>query len=163
MTQNGRVETTGQRPTDKECRFCGVHLTKENWTEGNVKEKQYKCKSCQSLIDRQNYLKRKARELGTRSLKAYNKIKEGYIYVIINPAWEGWVKIGMAVDADDRCANYQTSSPFRDYELIAKQFTKDKKRLELMAHKEAEKIGLRQGEWFKINKLQAISLIKSLH
>lgn len=68
----------------------------------------------------------------------------------------------MAVDADDRLANYQTSSPFRDYHIEAKQFTTDKKKLEELAHKEAAKFGVRLGEWFKIDKLKAISLIKSL-
>ena len=70
--------------------------------------------------------------------------------------------IGMAVDADDRLSNYQTSSPFRDYHIEAKQYTTDKKKLEEIAHKEAAKLGVQLGEWFKINKLQAISLIKSL-
>ena len=68
----------------------------------------------------------------------------------------------MAVDADDRCANYQTSSPFRDYHIEAKQFTSDRKKLEELAHKEAAKLGMKYGEWFKINKLQAIVLIESL-
>ena len=63
----------------------------------------------------------------------------------------------MAVDADDRLSNYQTSSPFRDYHIEAKQFTTDKKKLEEIAHKEAAKLGVQLGEWFKINKLQAIS------
>ena len=68
----------------------------------------------------------------------------------------------MAVDADDRLQNYQTSSPFRDYHIEAKTYTTDKKKLEEIAHKEAAKLGDKLGEWFKINKLQAISLIKSL-
>ena len=97
-----------------------------------------------------------------KTIKAFNRIKEGYIYAISNPAWAGWIKIGMAVDADDRLQNYQTSSPFRDYHIEAKIFTTDKKKLEEIAHKEASKLGVKLGEWFKINKLQAIALIKSL-
>ena len=159
---SGKQGLIGQRPI-RDCRFCGVQLTEDNWTEGNVKERQYKCRECQSIIDRQSYLRRKAKLLSSKSLKAFNRIREGYVYAISNPAWPNWIKIGMAVDADDRCASYQTSSPFRDYQIEAKQFTKDKSKLETQAHKEAEKLGLRQGEWFRINKLQAISLIKSLH
>ena len=30
------------------------------------------------------------------------QLKEGYVYVITNPAWPEWVKIGMAIDAEDR-------------------------------------------------------------
>jgi len=40
------------------------------------------------------------------------------VYVLVNPAFPGWCKIGMAVDAEDRLKQYQTSSPYRDYELI---------------------------------------------
>jgi len=160
--QNGSQEQTGQKPT-KDCRFCGVELNGENWAASNVIKKDYKCRPCHNIVSRQYYLRRRAKELGSRQVKAFNKIKEGYIYAISNPAWDGWIKIGMAVDADDRCASYQTSSPHRDYHIEAKQYTNDKKKLEDKAHKEAEKLGLRQGEWFKIDKLQAISLIKSLH
>jgi len=161
-TQSGKQEQTGQIPTDKDCRFCGIRLTAENWSPSNVIKKDYKCRPCFSIVCRQNYLRRKAKTLNTKTIKAFNQIKEGYIYAITNPAWAGWVKIGMAVDADDRLSNYQTSSPFRDYHIEAKQFTTDKKKLEEIAHKEAAKLGVQLGEWFKINKLQAISLIKSL-
>ena len=160
--QNGSQETTGQKPTNRDCRFCGVGLTTENWSPSNVIKRDYKCRPCHNIVSRQYYLRRKAKTLNSKTIKAFNQIKEGYIYAISNPAWAGWIKIGMAVDADDRLANYQTSSPFRDYHIEAKQYTTDKKKLEEIAHKEAAKLGVQLGEWFKIGKLQAISLIKSL-
>ena len=52
----------------------------------------------------------------------YNQQKSGYVYAIGNNAWEGWIKIGMAVDAEDRLKGYQTSSPHRDYFLLHKKF-----------------------------------------
>ena len=48
-----------------------------------------------------NKLKKIAKEGNRNALEAYNKTKEGYVYIITNPAWKGWVKIGMAVDAED--------------------------------------------------------------
>ncbi|MEK9820466.1 MAG: hypothetical protein VW443_12860, partial [Pseudomonadales bacterium] len=39
------------------------------------------------------------------------QIKEGYVYAIRNKAWPEWVKIGKAIDAQDRLNGYQTSSP----------------------------------------------------
>ena len=36
------------------------------------------------------------------SLRNYKHTKSGFVYVISNPAWKGWVKIGMAIDAEDR-------------------------------------------------------------
>ena len=40
------------------------------------------------------------------------------IYIITNPAWGKFIKIGRAKDVKSRLASYQTSSPFRDYKLV---------------------------------------------
>ena len=42
----------------------------------------------------------------------------GYIYVIVNPAWPGHVKIGRSTNVTSRHRTYQTASPFRDYQLF---------------------------------------------
>ena len=51
------------------------------------------------------------------SLEKYNSSKEGQVYIIVNESFPQWIKVGMAVDAEDRLSNYQTSSPYRDYAL----------------------------------------------
>ena len=43
------------------------------------------------------------------SLEKYNTSKEGQVYIIVNPNFPEWIKVGMAVDAEDRLNNYQTS------------------------------------------------------
>ena len=89
-----------------------------------------------------------------------DSIKEGYVYAITNPAWPGWVKIGMAIDADDRCNGYQTSSPFRDYTLEHMIVTNDRRAAEAEAHKLANKMAVEtRGEWFKLNIEQAKSIL----
>ncbi len=93
----------------------------------------------------------------------YNKPKEGDVYIIANKAWNGWVKIGMALDAEDRLNSYQTSSPYRDYVLIHKEYFKDRRRAEAQAHKEAGKIAEEQNsEWFKLDNSTAILILKGL-
>ncbi len=97
------------------------------------------------------------------SLSNYETSTEGYVYIITNPSWKGWVKIGMAIDANDRCNQYQTSSPMRDYKLeYSKQFnhrrTAEAKAHELCANKSIEN----NNEWFKININDAINLIESI-
>lgn len=42
----------------------------------------------------------------------------GYLYVITNPAWPGFVKIGRSTNATSRFRTYQTASPHRDYRLF---------------------------------------------
>ena len=46
--------------------------------------------------------------------------ESGYLYIIKNKAWPDWVKIGITENLDKRLNNYQTSSPFRDFEIMYK-------------------------------------------
>ncbi len=93
----------------------------------------------------------------------YESTKEGYVYIIINPAWKGWLKLGMAIDPKDRCNSYQTSSPLRDYKLIHSRFFKDRRKAESKMHIEAKKIStLNNSEWFKLSKDEAIKIIDNL-
>ena len=75
-------------------------------------------------------------------------IKSGYVYAIHNPAWESYVKIGVAIDVYDRLNSYQTSSPLRDYELIGYVFSNDRLSLEKEIHNKFE----RNNEWVKTDK-----------
>ena len=85
------------------------------------------------------------------------------VYIIINPAWEGWIKVGMALDAQDRLKSYQTSSPLRDYKLKYKKYFKDRKKAEHTAHDLLDKESLdRNGEWFKITQIKARGIIESI-
>ena len=97
------------------------------------------------------------------SLGGYEKSTEGHVYIISNPCWDGWVKVGMAVDAEDRCNKYQTSSPFRDYKECYTKYFKDRRSAEQMAHKELKKISVKyKGEWFKVSIKEATNLIQAI-
>tara|TARA_R100001244_G_C5135170_1_gene126693 strand:- start:207 stop:827 length:621 start_codon:yes stop_codon:yes gene_type:complete len=97
------------------------------------------------------------------SLAKYNSTKDGYVYIIYNPAWNNWIKVGMAIDAEDRCYGFQTSSPYRDYKLYHKRFFKDRRTAEQTAHDIISKISTeRNGEWFKINKNDAKGVINAI-
>jgi len=97
---------------------------------------------------------------GTYKLDA---IKEGYVYAITNPAWPEWVKIGMAIDAYDRCNGYQTSSPFRDYKVEHTVVTNNRREAEAQAHKAASKIAQeRRGEWFKLSIEEAKNVLNNI-
>ena len=92
-----------------------------------------------------------------------DSIKEGYVYAITNPAWPEWVKIGMAVDADDRCNGYQTSSPFRDYKIEHVVVTNNRRAAEAEAHKLATKLAVEtRGEWFRLDIEQAKTVLNNI-
>ena len=92
-----------------------------------------------------------------------DSIKEGYVYAITNPAWPEWVKIGMAVDANDRCNGYQTSSPFRDYKVEHVVVTNNRRAAEAEAHKLATKLAVEtRGEWFRLDIEQAKTILNNI-
>ena len=99
-------------------------------------------------------------EAAFSGLQNYTRSTEGQVYIITNSAWPEWVKIGMAVDAEDRCNGYQTSSPFRDYKVRYSVSTKDRRKAEAAAHKAASKVAERRGEWFKMSVGQAKECIQ---
>ena len=97
---------------------------------------------------------------GTYKLES---IKEGYVYVITNKAWPEWVKIGMAIDAEDRLNGYQTSSPMRDYVLEYSVASNDRRKSEKEAHTRALPLATDcKGEWFKMSVEQAITILDNL-
>ena len=114
-------------------------------------------------IKRKEELKETALEISRNALRQYNKQKDGYVYVISNPAWKGWYKVGMAVDSQDRCGSYQTSSPHRDYRLEYSKYFLNRKVAEEIAHDVISEISLdRNGEWFKVNVNKIRKIIKGI-
>ena len=89
------------------------------------------------------------------SLKNYVKCTKGEVYVLKNPAWKNWYKIGKAVDSGDRCNGYQTSSPHRDYTLVTSIKVNNRGVAEKCAHVLAEGMSKkRTNEWFYIENLK---------
>mgnify|MGYP003131908212 FL=1 len=159
------------KDTKKACMVCGVELIVfDNWYPSRMKIKEYNCIPCHDI----KRLERKIKEKGITPARIaklfqmkhkndYNRIKKGYIYVINNPSWEGWIKVGMAVDAENRCKQFQTSSPFRDYKLFYKKYFEDRKTAEKEIHKKLKNISKQsEGEWFKVSGKEAENLIKAI-
>ena len=102
-------------------------------------------------------------EIKQKMSHSFNEIVDGYVYIISNPCWDGWIKVGMAVDAEDRCNQYQTSSPHRDYKLCYTKYFEDRKIAEQMAHKKLKKLSTKhKGEWFKVSTKEATKLIEAI-
>ena len=97
------------------------------------------------------------------SLINYVKCVKGEVYIINNPAWKDWYKIGKAVDTDDRCNGYQTSSPHRDYAVVSKVSVSNRGMGEKVAHELAEGLSKeRSNEWFRIENLDSSDFDKFL-
>jgi len=170
------------------CYKCNTELTEYNWQPSRKKQGVKLCKEChKKVVAKTNPKANPARmyvngkyisrthafhkpgryktfeDAAFQGAYKLDSIKEGYVYVITNPAWPEWVKIGMAIDADDRCNGYQTSSPFRDYSLEHVVVSNNRREAEAQAHKAAANIAEEQrGEWFKINIEQAKNILNNI-
>ena len=167
---------------NKECNHCKVNLVlDDNYARHRLRKKDYICKTCYNeyqltntmfvngkYVSSSHVLFKPGRyktfeDAAFSSLAKYEKTPEGDVYIIVNPAWKGWIKIGMAIDAEDRCSRYQTSSPLRDYTLKFKKFFKYGRKAERAAHKlVGKKSKERNGEWFKFPVLSAQKIIEAL-
>jgi len=169
---------------DYNCNMCGVALTDENWAKGWKVYDRRQCKDCRKDVDAASnktrmwvngkYIPKTHPLYKPGRYKSFNDaafsgtykteyIKEGYVYVITNKAWAGWVKIGMAFDPEDRCNGYQTSSPHRDYILEYSVASNDRRKAEQQAHARAAKLASEvKGEWFKLPLDQAKKVLDSI-
>ena len=148
---------------NKCCNHCDVLLDNINWSIGNVRKNNYICRVCDSKKGKRNRLKRLALSIHQTALRQYNQVKAGHVYIISNPAWPEWVKVGMAIDAADRCCNYQTSSPFRDYVVEYSFASTNRREDESVAHQKLAAISQdRRGEWFKLPVSKAIGCISGI-
>ena len=98
------------------------------------------------------------------SLVNYVLSTEGEVYILKNPAWKNWYKIGKAIESTDRCNGYQTGSPHRDYELVTYKKFKHRGVAEKMAHSLAEGLSRKRlNEWFYIENLDKEDFDKMLN
>ena len=172
------------------CTKCDVILSDDNWLPSCQRKHYYICQPChKKMNDKKNpyqnkqnlyingkYVSRKDPRYKIFKPGHYknindakfeqseiSNIKEGYVYVITNKAWPDWVKIGMAIDAEDRCNGYQTSSPHRDYILEHSVSSNNRRKSEQEAHTRAAKLAEEvNGEWFKLTVEQAIEVLDNL-
>jgi predicted GIY-YIG superfamily endonuclease len=82
--------------------------------------------------------------------------EKGYLYIISNPAYKGWCKVGITEDINKRLSTYQTGDPFRSYkvEYILHHFDYKtaEKRLKETMKPFAKQI---KGEWYEIDLMMA--------
>jgi len=173
-------EQIGQKRI-RECIDCTVELDeKGNWSEALKKERRYICRACDSArthrrmyvngkyIPKTHPLFKPGRYKGFTdaafsSLDNYSESKEGSVYIIHNPSFPGWVKVGMAIDPADRVRQYQTASPYRDYEIVKSYKVPDRREAEAKAHEALAVEGRgRRGEWFYMGSTVAVSELDKL-
>ena len=91
-------------------------------------------------------------------------IRKGYVYIITNKAWLGWCKIGLTTTTpEERLGQYQTASPFRDFEVYASKKVENVFLAESTIHSQLENDGYsRNSEWFNIEPEEAFMYLEEM-
>lgn len=87
--------------------------------------------------------------------------REGFVYVIGHPSFDGFVKVGRAFNPESRLAGYQTGCPRRAYELHHAVYFPDAHRAEGEMHARLWQYQA-EGEWFELPVREAINAINQL-
>ena len=90
------------------------------------------------------------------------RLTDGWVYVLSNPAWPGYVKIGSSLEMNGRLSGYQTGSPFRDYALEALFKTTDRRAFERRVHAALQAVRVGRTEWFRMHPQDAKNIIDKL-
>jgi len=171
----------------RNCRICEVSLTAgKNWYGTRIAKKDYTCRDCHAsqgnsirmfvngkYVPRTHPLHKAGNyksfdDAAFSSLTNYNRTKSGHVYAMTNAAWPEWIKIGKAIDAEDRLSSYQTSSPMRDYKLVYSVHFDNRNVAERKAHTLAALKTTHpwnkhdNGEWFKLTDAEAIEILKEI-
>ena len=84
----------------------------------------------------------------------------GYIYVITNPAWPDWSKIGRTKQKpEDRLKQYHIGSPHRDYELVGYRYFESVYEIEQWFYSGIVEC---KGEWVNMTGKAALNMLNEL-
>jgi len=85
--------------------------------------------------------------------------KEGFVYLMTNPCFPGWIKAGMTIDYELRLGTYNTSDPLSRYEYAELVWTPDRRDAERQLLTALERIAAEtRGEWFRMQLQEAMSI-----
>ena len=84
------------------------------------------------------------------------------LFCITNPSFEGWVKVGKAVDVERRLSSFNGSSPYRNYKIkYFREFDNCSRAEYFLLNKLGSISDEQSSEWFKIDLDKAIDVIKN--
>jgi len=135
----------------RKCSKCKTSFTKEFYSPSNWNLPKRNNITCRVCIRNKNkkYSLENRRKIG------------GYIYVIVNPAYNGWVKIGRTESVERRISSFNTSSPFRDFKAMFSIYCEETRDIEEGVHHKLRESGvISSHEWFMLSVTESIKIIE---
>jgi len=144
----------------KTCRNKGCNNVLEPTAKAGARNVY--CIPCDRKGNRIRMRNLRAKRTAAKVGKLYYRPKHGCVYVIYNPNFKGWLKVGCALDAEDRLNAFQTADPYRGFQLLYFRTASNKLRSETQVHDELTKLYERKGEWFFAKPNDVIKIIGEL-
>jgi hypothetical protein len=133
----------------KICKDCNKEKNISEFYKISGKEYYHAyCKICHSKKTKLDGIRNRDKE----------KSKIGFIYILENPLYPNYIKIGKTIHLNSRLTTYNTCSPFRDYYFSYVIETENYKLIENYFKNKF----LCKTEWYEMSKDQAIDIIKTL-
>jgi pyocin large subunit-like protein len=90
-------------------------------------------------------------------------MKDGFVYVITNPVFPGWVSVGQSSDPVRRLTAYQRACPHRRFKLADYFYFRDRRKAEREVHRRFRKAGLKmKREWVQAPVQEVISFVQEV-
>lgn len=88
---------------------------------------------------------------------------KGFIYLVVNDLFTGWVKAGMTVNIETRLRAYNNGDPLKRYFVLQYKEVPDRRKSEtLLKYNLSQRANDISGEWFKLDQDLAIQLFKDI-
>lgn len=113
-------------------------------------------------LDRRLFLIDEKRKNEDRINGTQTSIKEGFVYLVKNVVYPGWIKAGMTIDYEDRLRTYNLYTPDNNFEMLGVRWVADRRMIETILLEELSKVAVKvKGEWFKIDESLALEIFNS--
>lgn len=132
-------------------------------------QKETESKQSKTIVTNEQILNRKLLEIRSgyeeeiRKHGEQTSIKEGFVYMLSNPSFPGWIKAGMSIDYEKRLNIYNQYDPEGLYSFISVRWTNNRRQSEdILLKTLAVASDKRKGEWFKIDETNALNIFYSM-
>ncbi len=90
-------------------------------------------------------------------------VREGFVYLVTHPCFEGWVKAGMTIDYELRMTAYNVSDPMSRFALVAARWVADRREAERrLLYALSEHAKEMRGEWARLELTTAQTALATL-
>jgi hypothetical protein len=93
----------------------------------------------------------------------HNPLKNGIIYLVEHELYDGWIKCGMTVNMKTRIGSYNCNDPLKRFKVVIEKDVNDRRKSEsLLKYNLKNASSLSNGEWYRINKDEALKIFNNV-